>query len=327
VLGELTLSLDDRLLVGIGTRDDAGVFRAADGLGLVQTLDFFTPIVDNPADFGRIAAANALSDVYAMGGEPLTVMNIVCYPLQERGPQELVEILKGGAEKIAESGAVLVGGHSVQDAEPKYGLSVTGRVDPERITTNAGIQPGDAVVLTKALGTGIITTAAKFDNCPPEWLESAVQSMTTLNAAAAKAMRETGIGADAVTAATDVTGFGLLGHLHHAALASQVNLTLHSQNIPILHGAAELAASGTATGGQRSNEQYLQHAVEFAPSVPPEIRAVMFDPQTSGGLAISVNPAALARLLSNLTRHQVPIADVIGRAERAETTSGRIFVV
>ena len=295
------------------------MYRLTETSALVQTLDFFTPIVDDPYLFGQIAAANSLSDVYAMGAQPLTVMNIVCFPIADRGPDELAEIMRGGAEKVAESGAALVGGHSVDDPEPKFGLSVTGIVDPAHIATNSGARPGDWIVLTKPLGTGIVTTAAKFDECPPEVLALACWSMATLNSGGAAAMRTVGIGVGLpVHAATDITGFALLGHLYHLARASGVGVVLNSASLPLLPRAAELAASGNVTRGGKENAAYLSNYMTVAPSVSPDILQVMLDPQTSGGLAICVAEEALERLLETLEICGVATRAVIGRIIAAD---------
>jgi selenide, water dikinase len=291
------------------------VVRLSPELALIQTLDFFTPIVDNPYDFGRIAAANALSDVYAMGGVPLTAMNILCFPIKELPGEVLAEILRGGADQLKLAGVHLAGGHSVDDTEPKFGLSVTGTVHPERVTTNAGARPGDVLVLTKPLGTGILMTAAKFDKLDEQTLKLAVESMATLNAAAAAAMREVGIGPGGVSAATDITGFGLLGHLSHIARQSGVRLHLENDAIPLLPRACELARAGFTTGGGASNAEYLAELVTFDPSVPDDQREVFFDPQTSGGLCIAVAASKLVALLTALEHHGVATRAVIGRVE------------
>jgi selenide, water dikinase len=323
VLRDIKLSEDDRLIVGIATGDDAGVFRVSPDLAVVQTVDFFTPIVDDPYLYGQIAAANSLSDVYAMGGRPITVMNILCYPIHDRPIEELAAILRGGADKIAESGAALVGGHSVDDPEPKYGLSVTGLVDPNHVTTNAGAKPGDVIVLTKPLGTGIITTAAKFDECPPEVLDAACASMATLNSTAAGAMSEIGIGPGGVHAATDITGFGLLGHLANLARASGVDLRIDSAALPVLPEAERLAAAGNTTRGERENTAYLGDRVRFAEDVPSARRSILLDPQTSGGLAIFVAEPRLTDLLQALEQKGVRTRAVIGSAVAGD---GRVEV-
>jgi selenide,water dikinase len=315
VLRDLPISTHPDLLVGLTTGDDAGVYRLNEHTALVQTVDFFTPIVDDPYWFGQIAAANSLSDVYAMGGRPITVMNIVCFPIRERDPHELAVILRGGADKVRESGAALVGGHSVEDPEPKFGLSVTGVIDPAHITTNAGARPGDVIVLTKPLGTGIITTANKFDECDPVTLDAAMESMATLNAGAAEAMRAVGIGPDLpVHAATDVTGFGLLGHLFQMAKASGVGLVLNSAALPALPDAEKLAAAGNVTRGDRENRAFLGEHLVLQEEIAPTRLNLMLDPQTSGGLVILVAELELNRLLDELAAHGVATRAVIGRA-------------
>lgn len=323
---ELKLPEHRDLIVGIATGDDAGVFRIAPGVALVQTVDFFTPIVDDPYLYGQIAATNSLSDVYAMGGKPITVLNILCYPIKERDPEELALILKGGADKVQESGAMLLGGHSVEDAEPKFGLSVTGLIDPERVTTNAGAQPGDYIVLTKPLGTGIITTAAKYDNTTAEVLLAACKSMTTLNAGAAEAMRKVGIGAEAlIHAATDITGFGLAGHLFHMAKASHVGIEIDSQSLPILPEAEALAKAGNLTRGDVDNRAYLGEYLQVAEGVLKERLSIVLDPQTSGGLAICVAESGLEALLHALEQQQVLVRAVIGRIVASDTPTLSVY--
>jgi len=321
-LRDLKLPDDSNLLVGLATGDDAGVYRVTPELALVQTVDFFTPIVDDPYVYGQIAATNALSDVFAMGGKPLTAMNILCYPIRDRDPAELAAILRGGAEKVAEAGAALVGGHSVEASEPIFGLSVTGLVDPERITTNAGAQPGDVLVLTKRLGTGIITTAAKFNECPPELLAAACAGMTTLNAGAAEAMRATGIGPErAIHAATDITGFSLLGHLFHLAKASQVSLEIETDAVPLYPDLERLAEAGNTTRGGKENHAYLEPHLRVGPNVSPTRLSVLCDPQTSGGLAVCVAPEAVPQFLAALEANGTPVQAVIGRVVASDTPS------
>jgi selenide,water dikinase len=304
------------LLVGLDTSDDAGVVRLSADLALIQTLDFFTPIVDDPYWFGAIAAANSLSDVYAMGGTPLTALNIVCFPIKELPGAMLADILRGGSDKMREAGVHLAGGHSVDDPEPKYGLSVTGTVHPDRVTTNAGAQPGDVLVLTKPLGTGILTTAAKRDALDADTLGLAIRTMATLNAAAADAMRAVGIGpGGGVHAATDITGFGLLGHLSHIARASRLSLMIDHTHVPLLPRASELAAADYTTGGGSANALYLADVVRFDDAVPAAVREVLLDPQTSGGLCISVSGDRLDDLLTALAARGVKTRAVIGRVE------------
>jgi len=330
-LATLPVERHPDLLVGLDTSDDAGVVRLNADLALIQTVDFFTPIVDDPYLFGSIAAANSLSDVYAMGGTPLTALNIVCFPIKELPGSVLADILRGGADKMREAGVHLAGGHSVDDPEPKYGLSVTGTVHPDRIATNAGARAGDVLVLTKPLGTGILTTAAKagaLDQNDP-LLALACETMATLNRAAAHAMRAVGIGQgekDGVHAATDITGFGLLGHLSHVARASGVGLKLDSAAVPLLPRVRELAAEGFTTGGGASNARYLESIVTFANGVPADLRDVLLDPQTSGGLCIAVAPQRLDDLLAELERGNVAVRAVIGRVEKAKGEPGAIYV-
>ena len=313
MLRDLKTPDDERLLVGIATGDDAGVFWLDSERALVQTLDFFTPVVDDPFTFGQIAAANALSDVYAMGGRPLTVMNILCWPIADRDINELAAILKGGADKVTESGAALVGGHSVEDAEPKFGLSVTGEVHPDHIATNAGAKAGDIIVLTKPLGTGIVTTAAKFDDCSSETLAAAVASMSSLNASGAQAMREVGIGADGVHAATDITGFGLLGHLLQMAKASGITIEIETNALPLLPDIEALIASGNTTKGGVNNAEFVAPMTVYGPNVPDYLRHLVVDPQTSGGLAICVETNRLDELLRSLKANGSISSSVIGR--------------
>lgn len=290
----------------------------------MQTVDFFTPIVDDPYLFGAIAAANALSDVYAMGVTPLTALNILCFPIHERPAEELAAILRGGAEKLAEASVTLLGGHSVEDPEPKYGLCVTGLVDPEKVTTNAGAQAGDVIVLTKPLGTGVITTAAKFGECDQATLAAACASMTRLNAGAAEAMRAVGIGERGVHAATDITGFGLIGHLRQLAIASGVSLEIDAAALPALPRVEELAMAGNITRGERENADFAGDALTLDEGVPAGRRSLLFDPQTSGGLAIFVHPDSLPGLLSALRESGTLCQAVIGRAVLGE--AGQIHV-
>lgn len=283
---------DPRLIVGRETYDDAGVFVLSDDLALVQTVDFFAPIVDDPYRFGQIAAANALSDVYAMGGEPLTAMNIVGWPVDKLDIAILGEILRGGQDKVHEAGAVVVGGHTIIDDEVKYGLSVTGRVHPRRILTNAAATAGDQLVLTKPIGTGILATAMKQDRLPAAAAEALYVSMTKLNAHAAREAVRLG-----VRSATDVTGFGLLGHAYHLALASNVTLDIDRARVPLLPEARNLAAAGVRTGGQDRNAGYLESRISWGAATVVD-RALFQDPQTSGGLLVVVPAASLAEYLS-----------------------------
>jgi selenide, water dikinase len=297
---------DRRVLVGRETFDDAGVFVLRDDLALVQTVDFFAPIVDDPYVFGQIAAANALSDVFAMGGEPLTALAIVGFPAGKLPPSVLSDILRGGQDKVREAGAVLIGGHSIIDEELKFGLSVTGQAHPARLLTNATARPGDRLVLTKPLGTGLLATAAKADRLPAESIAALHASMSSLNAAASRAALAAG-----VTCATDVTGFGLLGHALNVARGSGVTLRIDGRRLPELPGARELWRAGTRTGGYERNESYLASHVDSAAADPSDL-ALALDPQTSGGLLLAVPPGALAGYLS-----AVPEAVEIGVVESA----------
>jgi selenide, water dikinase len=276
---------DPRLIVGDNPADDAAVFRMSENLALVQTVDFFTPIVDDPYTFGRIAAANSLSDIYAMGGEPLMALNIVCFPVQSLGPEMLSEILRGGSDMCAEAGISTVGGHTVEDPEPKYGLAVTGTVRPERVMTARGGQAGDALVLTKPLGTGIISTALKSGHARKDTVDQAVRWMTTLNRDGSSAMTQSG-----AHAATDVTGFGILGHLSDLCSASGISAQLFASRIPMLPGALELAREGHVAGGLSTNMAYLDSRVHEVEELDEGVRRLLYDPQTSGGLLVALPP-------------------------------------
>jgi selenide, water dikinase len=272
------------LLVGSATGDDAAVFRLSDDLALVQTIDFFTPIVDDPFDFGRIAAANALSDVYAVGGRPLTAMNVVAFPLDDLGGDVLREVLRGGLEVVEEAGAALVGGHSIEDAEPKYGLAVTGLVDPAALVTNAGGRAGDVLVLTKPLGVGAIVTARKRGLAGDALLAEAVGVMAELNAAAGEAAVRAG-----AHAMTDVTGFGLLGHLHNVARESGLAAEVAAADVPAIDGVADLlTGDGAVSGGSRRNAEYADGFATYADAVPAWRRRLVTDATTSGGLLVAV---------------------------------------
>ncbi len=282
----LAATRNPRLLVGPATADDAGVWRLTDEIALVQTVDFFTPIVDDPYDFGRIAAANALSDVYAMGGRPVTALNLVAFPLERLGGEVLREILRGGGDVVATAGATIVGGHSIDDPEPKYGLAVTGVVHPDEVLSNAGGRPDDALVLTKPLGAGAISTAAKRGAAPEAAQRAAIEVMTTLNDRSAAAARAAG-----AHALTDVTGFGLLGHLHELALASGVAAQLDAGALPAIEGALDLLRDeASVSGGARRNAAWAQDFTRLAPDLPPERRRLLSDPMTSGGLLAALAP-------------------------------------
>jgi selenide,water dikinase len=305
VMERVSPATNAHVLVGYGDSDDAGVYLLRDDVGLVQTVDFFTPIVDDPYDFGRIAATNALSDVYAMGGRPLSALNIVAFP-EDLDLAILAQILEGGANVARNAGVAILGGHTIKDAEPKYGMAITGIVDPRRIVTNAGARIGDALVLTKPLGTGILTTARKRDAIAPEDLDEAVAAMTTLNDRAAEAMLAAG-----AHAATDITGFGLLGHAENMARASRVRLIFDSTAMPFMKRVLELIAGGIVPGGTRHNAQTHATFTDFAPSVPEEVRIGLSDAQTSGGLLISIARENLATLVAELNDRST-IAAVVG---------------
>jgi selenide,water dikinase len=307
------------VLVDTSTVDDAAVYRIAPDRALVATLDFFTPIVDDPYEFGRIAATNSLSDIYAMGARPLFALNIVCFPRDRLDEGLLSEIVRGGGDTAREAGIAILGGHSVDDPEPKYGLVAIGEVHPDQITRNSTAQPGDALILTKPIGTGIIATAIKKDAAPPDVVAAAVTAMRTLNRGAAEAMTAVG-----VSAATDVTGFGLLGHLRGMARASGVAATVHASSVPVLPGARALAEAGHVPGGTRRNQQDTEADVSFAADVDPVTRLLLADAQTSGGLLISVPAARADALLERLERAGTPAAARIGSITRG--TPGHISI-
>lgn len=295
VLRQIPVSENPNLLVGLETRDDAGVFRVSENLALVQTVDFFTPVVDDPYAFGQIAAANSLSDVYAMGGKPITVLNIACFNPDSAPPEVWAAVLKGAADKTLEAGATIMGGHSVDDKEPKFGMAVTGTIDPTRMFANTEAKPGDFIYLTKPLGTGIVTTAAKFDDCPPETLAEAISSMSRLNDKAAELGHRCG-----VRCATDITGFGLVGHLYNVARASDVAIEIETHSLPMFSGVRELIAKDHVTGGAGRNREFVGENLIVDDLVEPWILALAFDPQTSGGLAL-------------FTKDEIPGLKPIGR--------------
>jgi selenide,water dikinase len=297
------------MLVGTETSDDAGVFRLRPDLAIVNTVDFFTPIVDDPYLFGQIAATNSLSDVYAMGGEPRTALNIVCFPKGKMDIEILGQILKGGADKVKESGAVIIGGHSIIDEEIKYGMAITGVIHPDKIFRNVGVQEGDALVLTKPLGTGIISTALKKGKASKESIDAAVQSMVTLNAAASKVARKF-----SVHACSDVTGYGILGHALEMASGSSVTLIVESAKLPLLHRAPRLAEKGYITGGCKRNREYLQDKITIDKSIREGIVEVAIDPQTSGGLLIAIAKRHAAKLVEELHAAGVMDATEVGYA-------------
>jgi selenide, water dikinase len=297
VLGKLARQHDPNVLVGFDHADDAGVYQIAPDRALVQTVDFFTPIVDDPYTFGQIAATNALSDVYAMGGKPLTALALVCFP--EKADLEILErILAGGLSKMIEAGCTVIGGHSIRDEETKFGYAVTGLIDPKKVLSNAGAKPGDALIFTKALGTGVISTAIKKGKAEPAWIDAAVQSMTTLNKQAAEVIQQRGF---VIHAMTDVTGFGLIGHAREMALASNVALRIFSKAIPILPGALDCIRAAYIPAGLKNNRDFAECLVGYDAGVSEDLRTILFDPQTAGGLLISVAPEDTGKLTGSLT--------------------------
>ena len=306
MLGKLARQHDPNVLVGFDHADDAGVYQIAPQQALVQTVDFFTPIVDDPYAFGQIAATNSLSDVYAMGGRPLTALALVCFP--EKADLAVLErILAGGLSKMMEAGCTVIGGHSIRDEETKFGYSVTGLIHPERVLTNGGAQPGDALVLTKAIGTGVISTAIKKEKAENPWIDAAVASMTTLNKSAAELLTNK---AYPVHAMTDVTGFGLIGHARELALASKVSLELRAASVPLLPGALDCVHAGHVPGGLKANRDFAECMVEYAAAVPPDVRTLLFDPQTAGGLLISVSAEVAHDLVAKLRDIGLPAAHI-----------------
>lgn len=295
------------MLVGTDTFDDAGVYRLDAERALVQTVDFFTPIVDDPRSFGRIAIANALSDVYAMGGRPINALNILCYPMEELGHEVLHDILSGANEKYAEAGCALLGGHTVTDKELKFGAAVTGLVHPDRVWTNAGARPGDALVLSKPLGTGVVATALKLRKIPEQDAAPAVAQMEQLNRRGAEAAA-----ALAVHAATDITGYGLAGHAGGMARASRVTLEFRVRDVPMLPGAEALAARGWKTRGDRSNREAIAGRWKTSAGVRPAIEDLLFDPQTSGGLLFSLPASAADGLVRDLRAAGYASASIVG---------------
>lgn len=310
---------DANLIVGLDTSDDAGVYRINEQQAIVQSVDFFTPVVDDPYAFGQIAAANALSDIYAMGAKPLTAMNLVSFPVSKLKMDVLAQILQGGSDKIREAGAVLVGGHSIDDSEPKYGLSVTGIVHPEHVLSNAKAEADDYLVLTKPLGVGIITTGIKRGIVPAQAEQEVIQVMAALNKGAAEAAIQIG-----VHAVTDVTGFGLLGHLHEMLMASGFSGEVYAEDVPVLESVWECIEQKAIPGGTIANQRHLEGEIEFHENVPEELRLVLCDAITSGGLLIAVPEEHLSPLLRQLATAQTPAAAVIGRVRKGQP--GRIAI-
>ena len=348
MLGKLARQHDPNVLVGFDHADDAGVYQLGPDSALVQTVDFFTPIVDDPYTFGQIAATNSLSDVYAMGGRPLTALALVCFP--EKGDLEILErILAGGLAKMMEAGCTIIGGHSIRDDETKFGYSVTGLIDPRRVLKNGGAQPGDRLILTKALGTGVISTAIKKGVARESWIDAAVVAMTTLNKAAAEVItssvvrrassatermsrkspafahdlrpttRDVGSnnpppttdGDLPVHALTDVTGFGLIGHLREMALASEnVSVKLHAGRVPLLEGALECVRAGHVPGGLKANREFAECAVEYETAVPEDLKTILFDPQTAGGLLAAVAADSAEELIRRLRAAEISAVEI-----------------
>jgi selenide,water dikinase len=339
VLGKLARQHDPNVLVGFDHADDAGVYQLTPEQALVQTVDFFTPIVDDPYTFGQIAATNALSDVYAMGGCPLTALALVCFP--DKADLEILErILAGGLSKMIEAGCTVIGGHSIRDEETKFGYSVTGVIHPKKIYQNAGAKPGDKLILTKALGTGVISTAIKKGKAEQSWIDAAIASMTTLNKKAAEVITNAGaatgrVGTDAfvrpveqsstapspqaartqpfeIHAMTDITGFGLIGHLREILLASNVSTTLSGGKVPILDGALDCIHAAHIPGGLKNNRDFAECLVEYDPGVPDNLRTILYDPQTAGGLLICTpDGEALTQALNQAGVPAVQIGEVL----------------
>lgn len=311
---------DPNLIAGIEGFEDAGVYKISGDLALILTLDFFTPIVDDPYLFGQIAAANALSDVYAMGGKPITAMNIICFPPKKLPMEVLNQILQGGLDKIHEADVTLVGGHSVEDDEPKYGLSVTGVIHPDRVLRNRGGRPGDKLILTKALGTGVISTAIKGGEADPGLVEKAVKAMTTLNRRAAELMIEM----PEIHACTDVTGFGLLGHACEMIDESDVGMKIRASTVPYFNGVRELVESGYVPGGLYRNKNFRMPMIDVAPSCPEWLLEILFDPQTAGGLLIALPAGDAETLIRKMHEAGIEEAAVVGEVVAAP--KGRIRV-
>jgi selenide,water dikinase len=309
VLATVPQTTHPDLLVGYNTADDAGVFRISENLALVQTVDFFPPIVDDPYFFGQIAAANALSDIFAMGGRPITALNIVAFPKGTLPAEILGDILRGGKEKVEEAGAIVVGGHSIKDTELKYGIAATGLIDPSRIILNSGAKPGDVLFLTKRLGTGLITTGIKRNKASAELTDVVIKQMAQLNRAACELMLQYD-----VHAATDITGYGLLGHAYEMATASNATIRLFADKLPLLPEALEMAEAGMIPGGANDNREFLEGKALVDDAVDRRINIVAFDPQTSGGLFIAIPESQATEFASELKKHGLP-HESIGKVE------------
>jgi selenide, water dikinase len=307
--------VNENLLVGFDSADDAGVYRLRDDLAIVQTVDFFTPIVDDPYDYGRIAALNSINDVWAMAGTPLTAMAITCFPKKGVDPAILGGIMRGGLETLNQYGVTLIGGHSVDNEQIMFGYAVTGVINPQQIATNAGARPGDVIILTKPIGTGVISTGIKRGEAGSEVVRRSVETMLTAGNHAADAMREYG-----VKGATDVTGFALLGHAWEMARASKVTFEIEAQAVPLIRGALELAAAGMLTSGDKTNREYVGADIQLNPAVDPNLVRLLYDPQTAGGMLLAIPANRAASLLERLRRHY-PQAAIIGNVKAPATKS------
>ena len=306
MLGKLARQHDPNVLVGFDTADDAGVYQLTPELALVQTVDFFTPIVDDPYVFGQIAATNSLSDVYAMGGRPISALTMVCFP-DNGDPKVLEEMLAGGLSKMVEASCTVIGGHSIRDEEIKLGYAVTGTIHPQKILANSGAQAGDRLLFTKPIGTGVISTAIKRGTADFAWIRGAIHSMTTLNKAAAEVVISGGF---AIHGMTDVTGFGLLGHAREMANGSGVSLRLHAARVPVLPGALECVRGGFVPGGLKANRQFAEGCVEVDAEVPQDLLTLLYDPQTAGGLLISVAESDAKTLAAKLCDGGIDAAQI-----------------
>jgi selenide,water dikinase len=307
VLGSLKQPPNPRLLVGIETADDAGVYLVREDLALVQTVDFFTPIVDDPYDYGRIAALNSINDVWAMGGTPITALAITCFPKKGVDFGILGDIMRGGLDILIDNGVTLVGGHSVDDQQIMFGYAVTGTIDPNNIATNRGARPGDALILTKPIGTGVISTAIKFGKATQPVMDASLGTMLLAGRRAAEIMREF-----TIKGATDITGFGLIGHAWELACGSRVTLQIEASRVPLIPGALDLARQGLLTSGDKSNRNYVGGDIQISQQVPKELACLLFDPQTAGGMLISIEGSRADRFLAELGR-TYPAAAVIGK--------------
>jgi len=306
---------DENLIVGFDTADDAGVYRLRDDLALVQTLDFFTPIVDDPYDYGRVAALNSINDVWAMAGTPITALAITCFPKKGVDAAILGEIMRGGLETLNKYGVTLIGGHSVDNEQIMFGYSVTGLIDPQKIATNAGARPGDVVILTKPIGTGVISTGIKFGKASEEIVANSVETMLTPGKYAAEAMRDFD-----VKGATDVTGFALLGHAWEMAKASKVTIEIDAGAVPLIDGALELASAGMLTSGDKTNREYVGDDISIEESVDKDLLKLLFDPQTAGGMLIAI-PEGRAAALRESLNESYPQVKVIGRVTTLHSRS------